>query len=179
MAANINELVLDFRRKVERLLEKCAQRGIEMRPYFTLRTPFEQAKLWRQSRSKEEIQKQIEEFKSAGADFLAVCLESVGPQHGDHVTDSLPGFSWHQWGEAVDCFWVVDGTAEWSSTKKVGGVNGYRVYVEEAVKLGLDAGGLWRKLKDWPHIQFRSAGNAGKIFSLEQINDEMKKRFGN
>ncbi len=178
MAANLNELIPEFRQKVEHLLEKCRQRGIEMRPYFTLRTPFEQAKLWRQSRAKEEIQKQIEDFKKAGADFLAFCLESVGPQQGDHVTDALPGFSWHQWGEAVDCFWVVDGIAEWSSMKKVGGVNGYRIYAEEAVTLELEAGGLWKSLKDWPHVQLRSVSHAGKIFSLKQINNEMQKRFG-
>ena len=179
MAVNINDLVPKFRDKVEQLLKKCAQRGVVMRPYFTLRTPFEQAKLWIQSRSIEEIQEKIAEFKGAGADFLAFCLESVGPQHGDYVTNAPPGFSWHQWGEAVDCFWVVDKKAEWSATKKVNGVNGYRVYAEEAKNLGLDAGGYWSSLKDWPHVQLRPVSNPGKVFSLKQINDEMKKRFGN
>ena len=40
------------------------------------------------------------------ANFLASVLDGVGPQHGPHVTNALPGLSWHQWGEAVDCFWT-------------------------------------------------------------------------
>jgi peptidoglycan L-alanyl-D-glutamate endopeptidase CwlK len=73
MPANLNDLVSNFRQRVEVLLQQCGQRGVEMRPYFTLRTPFEQAKLWRQSRSKEEIQKKIAAYRAAGADFLAFC----------------------------------------------------------------------------------------------------------
>ncbi|GAK49224.1 hypothetical protein U14_00443 [Candidatus Moduliflexus flocculans] len=56
--------------------------------------------------------------------------QSVGPQYGDPVTNALPGCSWHQWNEAVDLFWVIDGKAEWSSKKKImlqdgSSVNGY------------------------------------------------------
>ncbi len=178
MAANLNDLVPEFRKKIERLLTNCSKRDVEMRPYFTLRTPFEQAKLWRQSRSREQIQAKITELKAAGADFLAYCIESVGPQNGPPVTNAPPGYSWHQWGEAVDSFWVVGGTAEWSSAKKIEGVNGYQVYAEEASNLGLDAGGLWKSLKDWPHVQLRPAGSPAKVLSLVEINSEMKKRFG-
>ena len=179
MAANMSDLVPDFRRKAEQLLKRCRQRGVEMRPYFTLRTPFEQAKLWRQSRSIEEIREKVAEFRDGGANFLAYCLESVGPQHGAHVTNAPPGFSWHRWREAVDCFWVVDGKTEWSTIKRVDGLNGYRVYAEEATNLGLSAGGLWTSFKDWPHVQFRSASNPGKIFGLNEIDEKMKKLFGN
>ena len=179
MAANMSDLVPDFRRKAEQLLKRCRQRGVEMRPYFTLRTPFEQAKLWRQSRSIEEIREKVAEFRDGGANFLAYCLESVGPQHGAHVTNAPPGFSWHQWREAVDCFWVVDRKTEWSTIKRVDGLNGYRVYAEEAANLGLSAGGLWTSFKDWPHVQFRSASNPGKIFGLNEIDEKMKKLFGN
>jgi peptidoglycan L-alanyl-D-glutamate endopeptidase CwlK len=98
MAANMNDLIPEFRQKAEALLEKCAQRGVEMRPYCTLRSPFEQAKLWRQSRTWEEVQTKIAELKAAGANFLVFCFERVGPQNGRHVTNALPGFSWHQWG---------------------------------------------------------------------------------
>lgn len=178
MPVTMNDLIPELRRKVEELLEKCALRGVEMRPYYTLRVPFEQAKLWRQSRTTEEVRGKINEFKAAGADFLAFCFESVGPQNGRHVTNAPPGFSWHQWGEAVDCFWVVNGEAEWSAAKKVNDVNGYKVYAEEAVNLGLEAGGYWRSLKDWPHVQLRPESNPGRLFTLMEINDEMKRRFG-
>ncbi len=178
MSRSLDDLTSEFRGKVEQLLGVCHAAGVEMRPYFTVRTPFEQGKLWRQSRSSEEVQGKIDELRAKGADFLAQCIESVGPQHGEHVTNAMPGFSWHQWGEAVDCFWLVNGKAEWSTTRKVDGINGYRVYAEKAQGLGLEAGGFWRRLKDWPHVQLRADANPSRVFTLEQIDAEMRSKFG-
>ncbi len=175
---DINDLIPKLRPIAKELLKNCLARGIEMRPSQTLRDPFEQARLWRQARPGGEIKAKIKDLQSAGADFLAHCLESVGPQHGGHVTDAPPGLSWHQWGEAMDCFWLVDGKAEFSISKLVKGQNGYRVYVEEAQKLGLTPGGLFKKLKDFPHVQFRPAGSPTQVFTLLEIDAEMKKRFG-
>ncbi len=149
-----------------------------MRPSAGLRDPFEQARLWRQSRSIEEIRAKIHEFEAAGANFLAHCIESVGPQHGDPVTNAPPGYSWHQWGEAVDCFWLLNGKAEWSTSKQVNGSNAYKVYAEEAVNVGLVAGGNWTSLKDWPHVQIRPDASPAKTLSVNQVDAAMKARFG-
>lgn len=178
MAANLEKLQADLKEKVKHLIEHCRNRGIEMRPYNGLRDPFVQARLWRQSRSIEEITKAIALLESKKAPFLANCLKLVGAQYGDHVTDAMPGFSWHQWGEAVDCFWIVAGKAEWSTKKLVNGLNGYKVYAEEAKALNLTAGGLWTNFKDWPHIQLRKADSALSIMSYQEIDDEMKAKFG-
>ena len=177
MAADIEVLTPEFKSNVLKLLERCKELGYEMRPYMTTRDPFEQARLWRQSRSTEEINKRIEEFETAGAAFLAECIRSAGPQHGDPVTNAPPGFSWHQWGEAMDCFWLVEGKAEWSTRRLIAGNNGYQVYANEAKALGLTAGGLWMTLRDWPHIQLRVAGSPLNIMSLLDINTEMEQRF--
>ena len=178
MAANISDLIPEFRNKVLELLNISMVVGVEMRPYFTIRTPFEQAKLWRQSRSIQEIDKKIAELNNAGAPFLAKCIESVGPQHGDPVTKAIPGLSWHQWGEAVDCFWVVNGVAEWSAQKIANGQNGYQVFADKAETIGLTSGGHWKSLKDWPHVQLRNEGSPLEIMSLQQINTAMSQRFG-
>lgn len=175
---SISDLVPEMRPLAEAVLENCRRRGIEMRPSATLRSPLEQAILWRQSRTREQISRKIEELRNAGADFLAFCLESVGPQSGRPVTDAPPGFSWHQWGEALDSFWVVDGRAEWSVTRKVNGLNGYHVYADEAERLGLTAGGRWPRLKDWPHVQLSSARNPTSVHTIRQINEIMRERFG-
>ena len=175
---DLNDLITSFRAPVQQLLNRCQQRGIEMRPYTTLRDPFEQARLWRQSRSREQINRKIQQLREAHAMFLAHCLESVGPQFGDPVTNAAPGLSWHQWGEALDFFWIVNGQAEWSTTKLVNGVNGYRVYAEEAQRLDLTAGGLWSSLKDWPHVQLQAAGSPLGVFTLTQIDERMHARFG-
>jgi hypothetical protein len=175
---DLNALVPEFRLRVVALLDRCAARGTPMRPYFTLRSPFEQARLWRQSRSREQIEAKIAELRSESAPFLADCIERVGPQHGDPVTNAVPGLSWHQWGEAVDCFWLVDGDAEWSPRKEINGLNGYQVYAEEAQAAGLTAGGLWPSFKDWPHVQLRSADSPRKVMSLIAIDRAMMERFG-
>lgn len=177
MAANLNDLIPDFYEKVLKVIGLAKVSNIEMRPYFTIRDPFTQAKLWRQSRSAEQIKTKIVELKSAGAPFLAHCIESVGPQNGAPVTNALPGMSWHQWGEAVDCCWIVNGSAEWSTQKHFNGQNGYRVYADKAEAMGLTAGGHWNSLKDWPHIQLRSESSPLKVMSLKDIDKAMMERF--
>lgn len=178
MAADLTKLLPELQAKSAQLVDHCSQRGFEMRPNNGLRDPFEQARLWRQSRSIEEIQGKLQSFRAAGATFLAHCIESVGPQHGDHVTDAPPGYSWHQWGEALDCFWLLDGKAVWSTTKLVNGENAYKVYALEATKVGLFAGGNWSKFKDWPHVQLREAASPDKKLSVLEIDRAMRERFG-
>jgi len=78
----------------------------------------------------------------------------------------------------VDCAWIVAGKTEWSTAKKIGGINGYAVYAKHAVASGLDAGGLWSSLKDWPHVQLRAASSPLKVMSLLEIDKAMKQRFG-
>ncbi len=178
MSRDLNDLAPEFLPKVEKLLLLCEESGYLMRPFFTLRSPFEQGKLWRQSRSSQEVQQKIASLKNNGGEFLAHCIESVGPQNGRHVTNAIPGLSWHQWGEAVDCFWLLEGKADWSTRKKVEGINGYRNYAEKAKSLDLDAGGHWASFKDWPHIQMRKVSSPSRLYSLPEINAEMVARFG-
>lgn len=177
MAADLTLMVPDFRTHVEKLVDRCAGRGVTIRPYMGLRTPLEQARLWRQSRSSEQIQAKMAELRQAGAGYLADCIQKVGPQNGDPVTNAAPGLSWHQWGEAVDCFWLVDGQAEWSTKRLVKGLNGYRVMAEEAQALGLTPGGLWTKFPDWPHVQLRPDASPLKTMSLKEVSAEMQRRF--
>lgn len=182
MSRDLSLLEPEFRGDVEGVLGECEGLGVTMRPFFTLRDPFEQARLWRQSRPIMQIMAKVAELEAAGAEFLAHVLVVVGPQFGRHVTNAIPGLSWHQWGEAVDCFWLVDGEAEWSTRKKrpiADGreVNGYRLYGELAVEAGLTSGGFWTSLKDWPHLQKRSKG-VRTFFDLPAISAEMEARFG-
>lgn len=178
MAADLNLLKPDFKAKVDELLGNCNDQGIVMRPNESLRDPFVQARYWRQSRSSEQIAAKIADLNAQGASFLAHCIDSVGPQHGDPVTNSIPGLSWHQWGEALDCFWVVNGQAEWSVKRLVNGKNGFQVYAATANQMGLTAGGLWTSLKDWPHVQLRKAASPLGEFTLQQIDAAMKSQFG-
>lgn len=176
--AILDQINPELKQKVQTLLERCASLGVVMRATGGLRDPFEQARLWRQSRPTSVVEAKIAELMHNGAPFLAECFRQVGPQNGSHATNAIPGVSWHQWGEAVDCAWIVNGTVEWSLERLVNGVNGYRVYAREAENLGLTAGGHWVSFKDWPHVQLRSAANAASVMSIVEINNEMEERFG-
>jgi len=72
----------------------------------------------------------------------------------------------------------LNGKAEWSTRKKVNEINGYVNYATKAKSLGLTAGGFWSSFKDWPHVQMRKDANPRRVFSLEEINQEMQNRFG-
>ena len=179
MAVSLEGLEPKIYEMTSSLLDSLKSAGVEMRPCVAIRTPTEQAKLWRQSRSIEEIVSAIARLRNGGASYLAHVVDAVGPQHGPPVTQALPGLSWHQWGEAVDCFWAVNGGAEWSTSKILDGINGYKIYASRAKEFGLVAGGLWRSFKDWPHVQLRQQGSPTAAgYSLAEIDKAMKTRFG-
>lgn len=178
MPADLTGLQPEFRQRFEKLLTACSDRGVTMRPTEAVRDPWTQAKYWRQSRSSEQIAAKIAQLRNAGANFLATVIDSVGPQSGDPVTNSIPGMSWHQWGEAVDCVWIVGGHAVWDENVVIDGENGFRVYAEEATKLMLTPGGLWPHFKDWPHVQARVAPSpVSSGLTLLQVNQAMQDRW--
>lgn len=178
MPISLDGLDPDFSASLEACIAHCAARSVVMVPYFGIRTPVQQGALWRQSRSGQEITAKTAELRAKGAPYLADAIEAAGPQHGPHVTNAVPGYSWHQWGEAMDCYWLNNGKAEWSTD--VGGAsNGYRIYADQATKDGLTAGGYWQSIKDWPHVQKRKAASpVASGLTATQINAAMKARYG-
>lgn len=166
-----------FQEKVETLLLTCLEKGVVMAPYESLRDPFEQARNWCRSRSEAEIQQQIDFLKKEGADFLAYCIEMAGPQTGVHTTNSLPGYSWHQWGEAIDCVWWVNNDAVWDCQQLIDGINGYQVYAALARQLGLDCGLYRNNFVEAPHVQWRAAAGPSSFFTVQEINDQMRMWF--
>jgi peptidoglycan LD-endopeptidase CwlK len=160
-----------------------SERGIDMRPYCTIRTPWEQAIAWRQSRSTARIVDRIRMLRDLGAPWLADVLESVGPHNGPPITGALPGESWHQWGLAADWYWHYEGDAIWDADdfRMVEGrrVNGYREAFNVLLELGLTtisyraSGG--RIITDWPHAQGPKEG--GPQNTWPDIDQVMRKRF--
>lgn len=173
----LDYLIPEFKVKVETLIGKCLDRNVVMRPFEGLRNPIIQAKYWRQSRSDEEVSNRLKELEKEGAHFLASCIATVGPQAGRKLTNAIPGLSWHQWGEAVDCVWVVDNKAVWDVDGLIDNVNGYRVYAEEARDLGLDPGLFWPGFVDAVHVQLRTAASPQELFSLQYINQFMEQCY--
>lgn len=171
MSRELSLLRDDFESKVRRVIRVVqVEDGFTMRPFFTRRSPWEQARLWRQSRGTKEIHEAVKRLEREGAPFLAKVLLEVGGQHGRWATNALPGQSWHQWGEAVDCFALVEGRAVWSRRHPA-----YKAYAERAVNEGLHAGYYWRR-PDAVHLQLGSGSVRGR-WSWPEI-DAIMRYFG-
>lgn len=164
MFAKLEELNKDFRIKVIDLILACGKRGVTVVPFCTNRDLFEQARLWRQSRSGIEINNKICDLKRDGAYFLVYLIRVVGAQNGPWVTFAIPGLSWHQYGAAVDCCIVENGNPVWDTAHK-----GYKIYREEGLKLGMYIG----VAGDWCHLQASNKLVFGDYGSMPNINNIM------
>jgi peptidoglycan LD-endopeptidase CwlK len=162
-----------FKAKAVLLIKECAKQGIKMVPYFGLRSPREQAKLWRQSRSAPEIAAGVEKLRDGGAPWLANVLQSTPASSDKHVTNALPGMSWHQWGEALDCYRDIGGKPNWDPKNYAEYAN-----IAEMAAIGLTAGGHWPNLKDWPHVQLRPQAGPQSLYSYATIDARMKEMWG-
>jgi peptidoglycan LD-endopeptidase CwlK len=169
MAIDWNKIDPGFRNTMDLLVKNCATKGVVIVPYYGLRTLEEQAKFWRQSRTKDEVTSAITMLRKEGANFIADAMERVGPCSGPKVTNALPGQSWHNWGFAVDSYVDNHGTAVWDANHV-----GYRVMAEEAKKLGLEPGFYW-KFRDAPHVQLPKEGKPPATW--REINQAMREKF--
>lgn len=158
--------------KITNVLNDLKQHNFEFVPFSGYRSLEEQAKLWRQSRKSDVVNDQIEYWRKEGANFLADILESVGPQRGKHVTNSLPGYSWHNHGKAVDCFLEIDGKAIWDAEHP-----GYKLYADIAQKYGLTAGFYFKSFKDAVHIQIPN-NSVKNTYSLREIDELFSDKYG-
>lgn len=174
---HLYSLSTEFRFKVGVLIENCLKRGVIMYPMESLRHPLLQAKYWKQSRSEMEVSEKTKELRKSGAYFLADCITHAGDRSGPKITNSIPGLSWHQWGEAIDFVWIPKNKPVWDINVKIGKINGYQVYGEEAKKLDLECGLFWNEFVDAAHVQLRSAAHPGILYSINHINDVMEQRF--
>lgn len=163
-------LVAALSLKLDRLIDNCSSRGIKVVPYYGFRTLEEQAKLWRQSRKSSEINTELMKLSSTGAYYLCKVLQSVGPCSGPHATNAILGHSWHNWGEAADFYWEVDGQPNWNDGE------GYEVLAEEAMNLGLTAGRNFKSFKDPGHVQLRSQ-EVPDVYTLLEVDAHFKKKY--
>ena len=149
-----------------------------MVPIQGLRTIQDQARLWRQGRSSDMVEAQIQRLKDNGAPYLASVLDGVGPQPvGKIVTNAIPGYSWHNWGYAVDCYVSKNGQPIFKMSDplmKSVGVQGYKTYAEEATLIGLRAGYYFSgDLQDRPHVQM-FAQEVPVKYTLKMVNDHFE-----
>jgi peptidoglycan LD-endopeptidase CwlK len=84
-------------------------------------------------------------------------LASMGP----NVTHAAAGESWHQYGLAADCAFLINGRVVISELNPVA-MRGYTLYGDVAQSFGLTWGGSWRRIKDLGHVEWRRPGGMKK-----------------
>jgi peptidoglycan LD-endopeptidase CwlK len=68
---------------------------------------------------------------------------------GKIVTNAQPGHSWHNYGLAVDLVPMTDTGPDWNDQHAV-----WKQMIAAGLKVGLEAGALWRTFPDQPHFQW-------------------------
>ena len=167
----LEDLVPKARENANVVVEVCEQAEFDLLIYCTLRTLEEQAKLFRQSRSWEEIKKKILDFKSRGFTYLADILENAGPSYGPHVTNAAPGESWHNYGEAWDAVPLVNGKPVWNYFNAR---SHWDAYGECVRQVGMNWAGDWQTFREYPHAQMRPGGNPLRQLNADQILEILK-----
>src|SRR5687767_14770611 len=164
----LEDLVPEAQEMAKRHILLCAEAGIELLIYCTLRDTHEQARLYRQSRTKEQVQAKMDQLTARGFPALARILKEVGPQKsGPKVTGAGPGESFHQYSRAYDCVPVVNGKPVWSAAGESGKL--WAKVGQLGKKCGLEWAGDWTSFREFPHFQL-TAGDT--------VLDLMKAKFG-
>jgi peptidoglycan L-alanyl-D-glutamate endopeptidase CwlK len=88
---------------------------------------------------------------------------------GNIVTDAPGGYSWHNFGCAVDCApEVIDGTIDWNADHPQ-----WKRMEAVGESLGLTSGATWTRLVDAPHFQITGQ------FPEDAPNDEARQIYQN
>ena len=139
--------------------QQCLAAGAPIEVYATLGGLEAQARLFRVSRTRAEIERKQDQLRARGWPVLATVLDRVGPQGtradlGLHVTHAGPGESWHHYGEAFDAVPVRERKYLWEKHFPQWQTYG-RIVVEE----GLFWAGNWSGWREFPHAQTSPRAN--------------------
>ena len=165
---NIEDLSYECQKKANQIYNYCRDSQVDLLIYCTLRSLDEQAILFRQSRTFEEIERKVNQYYENGYEYLAEVILRVGPQNGPHVTNAGPGESWHNYAEAFDAVPLYNGKALWSyiDHKKE-----WNIYGKAIVNSGMSWAGNWITFKEYPHAQLHDGGNPLNYYSPNEVYD--------
>lgn len=145
----------------------CADAGIELLIYCTFRDAAEQARLFHQGRTAQQVRQKADQLQAAGFPQLAELLRDTVPQPGAKVTFAGPGESFHQYNAAYDCVPLFQGRPVWSTTGSSATL--WRKVGELGQQCGLEWAGTWTRFREFPHFQLTGGRN---------VRDLMQERFG-
>lgn len=172
--ASITKLLMnvvpDLANRCEKLIRTLRDQNVIVVPYMGYRTVDHQNTLFAQSRDPDTIQAEADRLRANKCKFLADrLLKAKNTPFGKRVTNVTGGFSWHNWGEAVD-FYVATagGLPIWNGEDQQ-----YKTFGHAAKELGLTWGGDFKSLPDWGHVQLRPE-EVLKAFSYVEIDTHFR-----
>ncbi len=170
---DLNDLIPEVKERAEQVQLACQQAaGFDLLIYCTLRTLEEQARLYRQSRNRAEIDTKLLKYRTRGFDFLAEILEGVGPCYGKHVTNAGPGESWHNYAQAFDAVPLLGGKPAWNY---LDARSHWDAYGEAVRQVGLQWAGDWTSFREYPHSQLNQGSNPLKLNDPDFIREQLTK----
>lgn len=159
----------EFRKLAQQLVENANNEGLDCIPNCGYRSLEIQAKIWRSSRSTSQVNAQIGSLRANACDYLADILQNVRPQlKGPWGTNAIPGLSWHNWGQAMDCLLFKD-----CQMIEKGDDPAYKTYGAMAKQLGLRWGGDF-STPDAGHVQLNQK-EVPTLYTLQHVNNHFKK----
>lgn len=164
---SLNDLTPDTKIKALEFLRLTSDADLQVLIYCTHRDAWEQARLYRQSRTRKEIDQKRDFLIKNGYRVLADILEAVGPQAGalPHVTWAGPGESFHQFRQAFDAVPVIDGKCIWIDDHP-----SWLTFAAGANQAGLDWSGYWPKAKrEYFHCQIPTAARENPLFHYNPV----------
>jgi peptidoglycan L-alanyl-D-glutamate endopeptidase CwlK len=130
----------------------CLERGVELLIYCTLRDEREQAELYAQGRTAEQLRTRRNRLARQGLQVPAALLASIKPRPtARKLTNAGPGESFHQYGLAYDCVPLVQGKPVWSPTGA--GEPLWKKVAAAGESIGLEWAGRWTTFREMPHFQ--------------------------
>lgn len=165
----LDDLTGDLKSRAEKIRSACIEAaGFDLLIYCTLRPLEEQARLYRQSRSRHEIERKINTLRNMGFEVLAEIIEKVGPCYGEHVTNAAPGESWHNYGMAFDAVPLIGGKPSWNYLKAK---EYWDAYGEAVRQVDMYWAGDWKRFREYPHAQACEGSNPLRTKSPDEIYD--------
>lgn len=159
----LENLDSEFQDKLAQLISRMKELDYEASPHFGFRCIYDEARIWRRSRSGTQFEFLLAQLKANGAHYAASVLEGVEIQKpGFHGTDTFL-YNYHLLGKAVDVRLVG----------KPCDSDHYDLLAEEAIKLGLTPGRYFRNMKSG-HIRLGEK-NLEDIYTMAEMDEILKK----
>lgn len=150
---DLKDLKPETAEKARDLIYACGNHNIELLVYCTFRDNAEQALLFCQGRTAEQIQKKAQELEiEFKRPDLAAYLVATGARTGKRVTWAGPGQSMHQYGFAFDCVPMVGGKPVWDRITPINQILWAKIG-RLGTEVGLEWAGYWPNFKEFPHFQ--------------------------